>query len=278
MVSIIIPCFNQAAYLSDNLNSIIAQTYKDWECLIINDGSTDNTEIIALEYQVIDIRIKYYKIENSGLSNARNYGLEIANGNYIQLLDCDDLIEKNKINCEIKLYESGLFGPDIIIYSSMRYFENDYPNELKIVGRNHFVAHVEIHQLDSLESQKELLRSKNPFVISAPLYPKAIFDNVGLFDTSLTALEDWDLHIRCVENKYKFHHHYEKNTLTLIRLHNSSMMRNQPLMDENFYKLIIKHQIRETPIIHRKRSMDYIKDYIPPILLKVSARIFRKSK
>ena len=92
LVSIIIPCYNQADYLPETLESIIQQTYPDWEAIIVNDGSPDNTEEIALQYTQKDSRFKYYKKENGGLSSARNYGIHRANGKYIIPLDSDDLI------------------------------------------------------------------------------------------------------------------------------------------------------------------------------------------
>ena len=268
LVSIIIPCFNQGLFLNKTLESILNQKYTHWECIIINDGSTDNTELIANYYILKDTRFSYFYQENRGLSNARNSGVKNAKGSFIQFLDADDLLEPNKLESVINWHVQNQ-KPSIILYSSMRYFEDGFPNDLKILGRNNFIAHVELKEEDGSASQKEVIRLRNPFVISAPLYPKALFKEIGVFDESFSALEDWDFHIRCSLAGFKFHHFYEKKSLTLIRLHNSSMMRNQKLLDENFFLLIQKHNLRKIEIQNKKELKDYLKDFIPPIFLRL---------
>lgn len=91
-ISIIVPCYKQAKYLSESLDSVLAQTYNNWECVIVNDGSPDNTEEIANIYTKKDKRIKYVWQENSGVSAARNNGISHSDGEYILPLDADDLI------------------------------------------------------------------------------------------------------------------------------------------------------------------------------------------
>lgn len=269
LISIIVPCFNQANYLSEALASIEKQTHSNWECIIVNDGSTDQTNEVAELFVKNDKRFKYISQQNGGLSNARNNGIKEAMGDFIQLLDADDLLEKNALKSKL-LFKSK----NIINYSSMRYFEDNDATHLKILGRGQFIAHVELHDSDAIDSQKEVIELRNPCVISAPLYPKDVFKNVGCFDESLTALEDWDLHIRCINNNYKFHHQYAESSKTLIRLHNNSMMRNQQLMDINFMLLIEKHNLREPVIAKQKRIRDYIRGFIPPIILDLKRKLF----
>ena len=276
IVSIIVPCYNQAKFLPQALESILNQTYKNWECFIVNDGSPDNCEEIALAYCKKDSRYKYHKKTNGGLSSARNAGLKICNGQFIQLLDSDDLIEKNKLNNAIELYQSErLINNKTIIYSGMRYFENSEPNILKILGRDNFVGHVDLNQYDSLTSQLELLKERNLCVISAPLYPKEVFINND-FDVELMALEDWDLNLRCIRNGYKFHYFYSQNSNTLIRLHDQSMMRDQKLLDENFYKFNRKHDLREEEKIEKNTIKEFIKILAPPILIKIYRGLLSK--
>lgn len=92
LISVIVPCYNQAQFLPEALNSVLAQTYENWECIIVNDGSPDNTEEVALDWCAKDGRFKYLKKENGGLCNARNAGIKIAEGIYILPLDADDKI------------------------------------------------------------------------------------------------------------------------------------------------------------------------------------------
>lgn len=251
MISIIIPCFNQGQFLNEALNSVCAQTYNDWECIIINDGSTDDTEKIALKYGYKDARFRYIKTKNNGLSAARNEGIKNASGQFVQLLDADDLIEPDKLLSAIEVYESDkISNSEIIAYSSMRYFEHDTPNKRQILGRANFLAHVELNAEDDISAQVDLIKVRNLCVISAPLYPREVFNKIGKFDESLTSLEDWDFHIRCLNAGFKFQHHYKSNALTLIRLHNSSMMRDQKRLDENFHTVVIKHNLLPLHIQH----------------------------
>lgn len=97
VVSIIVPCYNQANYLDEALQSVFDQTYQNWECIIVNDGSPDNTEEVAKKWIEKDSRFKYIYKENGGLSSARNAGIAIANGEYILPLDADDKIASNYI-------------------------------------------------------------------------------------------------------------------------------------------------------------------------------------
>ncbi|MGM5693734.1 glycosyltransferase family 2 protein [Streptococcus suis] len=93
IVSIIVPIYNVEKYLSKCIESILKQTYEDIEILLVNDGSTDNSEFICLEFANKDNRIRYFKKENGGLSDARNYGIDRAKGNYLVFVDSDDFLE-----------------------------------------------------------------------------------------------------------------------------------------------------------------------------------------
>ena len=103
MVSVIIPAYNSANYLRNSLDSVVKQDYLDLEIIIVDDGSTDNTKELLEEYN--DDRIKYFYKENGGLSSARNYGIERANGKYIAFLDADDIWEKDKVSRQVKYLE-----------------------------------------------------------------------------------------------------------------------------------------------------------------------------
>lgn len=92
LISVIVPCYNQAQFLDECLQSVLEQTYQNWECIIVNDGSPDNTEEVALEWTKKDVRFIYLKKDNGGLSSARNAGIEKAKGEWILPLDCDDKI------------------------------------------------------------------------------------------------------------------------------------------------------------------------------------------
>jgi glycosyltransferase involved in cell wall biosynthesis len=92
MISIIVPIYNSSKYLSQLIESILYQTYKDYELLLIDDGSIDSSAEICLEYANLDIRIKYYKKCNSGVSSTRNFGLKVAKGRWLMFIDSDDYL------------------------------------------------------------------------------------------------------------------------------------------------------------------------------------------
>ncbi|SHF70239.1 glycosyltransferase family 2 protein [Dysgonomonas macrotermitis] len=92
LISIIVPCYNQAQYLPETLQSVLDQELLQWECLIVNDGSPDNTGDIAKQWCAKDTRFKYLEKANGGLADARNYGIRHAQGKYILPLDSDDKI------------------------------------------------------------------------------------------------------------------------------------------------------------------------------------------
>lgn len=120
LVSIIVPCYNQAQYLSETLQSILDHTYSNWECIIVNDGSPDNTEEIALEWVRKDNRFKYISKENGGVSSARNDGIKQSSGKYILPLDADDLIEKTYLEKAVRILDDHA---DIgIVYCKASYF------------------------------------------------------------------------------------------------------------------------------------------------------------
>ena len=105
LVSIIIPCYNQAQYLADTLDSVLAQTYPYWECIIVNDGSLDDSENVALKYCKMDERFSYFFKQNSGPSETRNFAIEHSSGIYILPLDADDKIGSTYIEKAVKYFQ-----------------------------------------------------------------------------------------------------------------------------------------------------------------------------
>lgn len=97
LISIIIPVYNAEKYLRQCFNSVLAQTYPDWECILVDDGSKDSSGDICDEYAQKDSRFKVYHKENGGVSSARNYGLQTANGELICFLDSDDKMKSNHL-------------------------------------------------------------------------------------------------------------------------------------------------------------------------------------
>ena len=104
-VSVIIPCYNQARFLPKALASLQAQTLEDWECIVIDDGSTDNTAEVVSNLALRDSRVRLLQKINGGSASARDMGLQYAQGEYIQFLDADDKIESEKFERQVAFME-----------------------------------------------------------------------------------------------------------------------------------------------------------------------------
>ena len=121
-ISIIIPCYDQAQYLDDTLQSVLEQTYSNWECIIVNDGSPDETEIISQKWAAKDFRFKYLYKKNGGLSSARNKGLDHSTGDFIQFLDADDYLDRTKLKLSINAVTQN--NQYVIVITNFRMFES----------------------------------------------------------------------------------------------------------------------------------------------------------
>jgi glycosyltransferase involved in cell wall biosynthesis len=180
-ISIIVPCYNQASFLPETLNSVLAQTAANWECIIVNDGSTDDTEAVAKEWAAKDERFKYIHQQNSGLSAARNTGIESAKGEYILPLDADDLIGKEYIEKALKAYEAN--------------------KNLKLVYclANKFGSENGQWELPPYSYQYLLM---NNCIFCSAIYPKSVWEVVGGYNIDFKkGYEDWDFWLKILDEE-----------------------------------------------------------------------------
>lgn len=182
--SIIIPCYNQAEYLEEAVLSVIAQTYTNWECFIVNDGSTDNTEEVAIDLKKKDVRIKYLKKENGGLASARNFGINKALGKWILPLDADDKI--GDLYLELAYQEIRKNNDIAIIYCKANYFGS--VNEEWILPDANF---------------RKLLITN--LIFCSAIYKKSDWSKVGGYDIYMKyGVEDWEFWINILKtDKYR---------------------------------------------------------------------------
>ncbi|TFV97230.1 glycosyltransferase family 2 protein [Algoriphagus kandeliae] len=226
-VSIVVACYNQGKYLNDCLESVQNQVYPNWECIIVNDGSKDETVRIANSWVHKDSRYRFIDLEkNVGVSSARNKALKSIKGDYIQFLDADDILEKNKLSNQISFCKE-----DLIPVSGNRYFyDNEGVEKQRVMGKNGALPEVPITMWDQ-NDVISLFRIKNPFIVSAPLFPRSVLAQVGFLNENLKAFEDWEFNFRCALKGYKFHHvGYAKKAQVLVRIHSSSMTTNRSEM------------------------------------------------
>lgn len=182
-VSVIVPCYNQAQYLEEALQSVYDQSYTDWECIIVDDGSPDDTEIVAKLWCGKDDRFKYVKKGNGGISSARNAGIEEAIGEWILPLDADDFITKDYIKYAVEAIE---VNPNLgVIYGDAYLFEG------------------KIGPFELLNYNFSRLLRLNMIHCSA-FFKKEDWCKVGGYDTNLVyGLEDWEFWINLIGSTKK---------------------------------------------------------------------------
>lgn len=180
LVSIIVPCYNQAKYLTATIKSVINQIYQNWECIIINDGSTDNTDQVASELCNKDQRITLISQENTGVCTARNNAIMGSNGKYILCLDADDLISPNFLVETVNLLEQD--------------------NDIKVATSNVYFFGRRKGKLVPKSYSLEILLAQNQLVITS-LFRRSDFNRVGGFSNSMSeGFEDWDFWIRMIKD------------------------------------------------------------------------------
>lgn len=149
-VSIIVPIYNVEKYIERCIKSLISQTYGDIDILLINDGSTDCSKTICEKYEKADKRIKLYNKENGGLSDARNYGLKRATGEYILFVDSDDFIESNAV--EVLIAEMKKENLDIVAGNAVLEADGEDKKYLDITKHNNKVTNGLEYYVSSIEA------------------------------------------------------------------------------------------------------------------------------
>jgi glycosyltransferase involved in cell wall biosynthesis len=219
LVSVIIPCYNYENYLKDCIESILLQTYSNWECIIVDDGSTDNTEEVGKQLSNSDKRIQYFSQANSGPTIARNFGLSKAKGEFIQFIDADDVIEHKKFESQLMVFEKNQTAD--IVYSSVKYFRaNDRTklyDDITLEGSKPWMPNCS----GKGDIMIEALLKGNIMVISSPLVRKSLFEKFGAMSEDLYFNEDWELWTRFAMGNAAFYFDNSSNTLALVRVHES---------------------------------------------------------
>jgi len=183
--SIIIPLYNKEKYIQNTIESALNQTFKDFEIIVVNDGSTDSS--LAIVKQIEDSRIKIFSIKNGGVSRARNFGIEKAKSDLIAFLDADDLWRNNHLE---ELYKLWKDHPNCGLYAMgySKKFDNSIPISAVFVNLNNYSGIV-----------KDFFKSSTVDCVawtSAVMIPAHIFKNNSHFNESLKSGQDTEMWIR----------------------------------------------------------------------------------
>lgn len=227
LVSIVIPAYNYGFVLTETIENLLLQSYPYWEAIIVDDGSTDNTRDIVERFTSTDQRIRYVFQENSGVSAARNNGIRLSKGKYIQFLDADDLLSKDKLNIQTAFMESHPFVD--MSYTNHLYFENDNPQKTyPDYERNNYDWLPRI-DLKGFELIKQLMYS-NIAVVSSPMLKRELAIKAGGFPEDSRHTEDWEFWFLCAIHQARFTFLDHPDAMTFIRIHAQSVSQGIEIM------------------------------------------------
>jgi glycosyltransferase involved in cell wall biosynthesis len=209
LVSIIIPCYNGEAFLKEAIESALAQSYRQVEVIVVDDGSTDSSSEIAQR-----LPVRYIRQSNRGLTASRNLGVWESRGSYIIFLDADDRLKPEAIETGLRVLA-------------------ERPDCAMAVGDHLFVSKDGSHLADSRKDclitshYEALLRSNFIEMISSVLFRRCVLDEVGGFDTGLRVAEDYDLYLR-IAREYPICCH--STVVAEYRMHQTNTSHNSELM------------------------------------------------
>ena len=173
-LSIIVPIYNVEKYLSRCIESILNQTFKDFELILVNDGSTDNCKEICEKYKRMDSRIIVANKKNGGLSSARNLGIDVSKGDYIGFVDSDDFIDAHMY--EILFNTINACDSDIVICDYYKVNEYDIKKYEKMKSNNKDIKVENINNIDAIE--RIITRDTKIVVAWNKIYKRSLFDNL----------------------------------------------------------------------------------------------------
>lgn len=251
LVSIIIPLFNREELIAETINSVLDQTYSNWECIIVDDGSIDDSKLIVEKYIERDPRIQFFQrpaAKIKGASSCRNYGLEKAKGELIQFLDSDDLMAKNKLEEQVKLYNPedlslitckwGGFEESSNLTKRFKYKYHSYRNFYK-----------GIKLLNTFGDYNEY------FPLHVYLIPEKLIEKAGLWNENLTNNDDAEFFTRVILNASKINFTHE--TSAYYRYESTNKLsefnsQEKVISAIESWKLIESHMKEKSPFIRIK--------------------------
>lgn len=220
-VSVIIPCYNTAKFVAETFESVFSQTYKDYEVVVVNDGSPDTLELEQVIAPWRD-KIRYIRTENCGLAGARNNGIRVSRGELIALLDSDDILEPNYLEVQVRKLEEDP-SADIV-----------YPNAL-IFGEGLLTR--EFHRSRGEVTYRSLVEETCVVMVTV-LAKRTALERAGLFDDNLRSCEDFDMWLRCIKSGSRIIYHRE--VLVRYRRRPGSLSADEVWMLSNAARVLIK--------------------------------------
>ena len=245
-VSIVVPIYNSEKYLGYCINSILSQTYTNIEVILVNDGSKDDSINICNNYAEIDPRVKVIDIQNSGVSHARNIGIENATGYYLQFVDSDDVIANNMVEKLVRAME--VYQMDVVFCGAkIITLKNNMPQDIKICSSEGMGKQCVLSRKIFFENIAYLLWKTA--MLEGPwnkLYKREIIVNKGIkFPEEITLGEDFLFNMNYYENingavflEEKLYYYIQANSCALTKIKRLDIFENQIMLIEEFEKLL----------------------------------------
>jgi glycosyltransferase involved in cell wall biosynthesis len=191
-VSIIIPSFNRAAIIEETLQSVQSQSYQNWECIVVDDGSTDDSIKVVESFCRKDARFSSHTNQRmKGAPGSRNVGIAKSKGDYLIFLDSDDLLEQNCLANRVMEFEKNS-DCDFLVFSTVE-FKNKLDDTNLLFNVN--------------TTENIICRFLNldvPWITMAAIWKRESLINVGQWNENLLSWQDWDLHLRALLKGYKY--------------------------------------------------------------------------
>lgn len=238
-ISVVIPTYNYARYLPEAIDSVLAQTYAPLEVIVVDDGSTDGTPEVLAAYGA---KIRSIRQENQGVAAARNTGVSAARGEYIALLDSDDVWLPRKLELQMPRFEAT---PSLgFVHCGAETFDGERTLDVHVEGMEGWVG----------EAILRLDRVVIPVPGSGTVIPKRVIEEVGGFDVRLPPSDDWDL---CYRIAARYPIAFVPEVLVRYRLHGGGIHLNIPKMENAMLLSLGKAFDSPDPVVQRLRRHTY---------------------
>jgi glycosyltransferase involved in cell wall biosynthesis len=270
LCSIIIPVFNRENLINETIASILDQTYSNWECIFVDDGSSDSSYSILLNLSILDSRFRVYKrpiFYPKGANSCRNFGFTKCNGEFVQWFDSDDIMLPEMLENKIKIFD--FYNIDIVI-CRMGFFKNN--------KNNYFIDQRKDLSCTSKNLPFEFFAGDFWFGTPQPIFKKSFLSKQNkLFDLKLTRHQETEFFVRLLINKPRIK--FINDVLVLQRLHINSIAGNYSIINESkqliidypAYKLLYLN-LRHTSFLTDEVN-SYFKKYFKRLLEKIDFNI-----
>ena len=229
LVSIIIPTYNRAHLIGETLDSILLQTHTNWECIIVDDGSTDNTDEILKKYCNLDSRFHYHhrpKDRLKGPNSCRNYGFEMSKGDYVNWFDSDDLYKSDALETFLNKFAEKI---DVVVAKVVKV---DSETKLEIKENN----------ILSKNIIEDYFTGVITFYVCGPMWRRSFLNKQKeLFDERIMNLDDWDFNLRMLYQDLRIA--FINKPLIKYRIHENSL--SKEIEKLNFDELKSEFSARE---------------------------------